>query len=195
MLDHSGNLLYKEHCFCLNLIKVHPEHETGVIKLLIEINIILEWIRSHGTMIWMLSTLSLVTFVGTLIVIPFLVARIPADYFVRKQDNRRHHYIKRPNLRRLYLIFKNLVGIIFILAGMAMLFLPGQGIITIFIGIMLMNFPGKRIMTLRIVRKEKVFRAINWMRAKVQQPPLQLPVTKQIQGFKPVMVDPTEEEQ
>lgn len=130
-------------------------------------------------MIWMLSSLSLVTFVGTLIMIPLIVARIPADYFVRRQDNPSLHYIKRSNLRHLYLAFKNLVGIIFILAGMAMLFLPGQGIITIFIGIMLMNFPGKRMLTLHIVRKEKVFRAINWMRAKVQQPPLQLPVTKQ----------------
>jgi high-affinity Fe2+/Pb2+ permease len=178
MLDHSVNLIYKEHCFCLNRIKLHHEHETGEIKLLIEINIILEWIRSHSTMIWVLSTLSLVTFVGTLIMIPFFVARIPADYFVRKQNNPGHHYITRSNLRCFYLVFKNLVGIVFILAGMAMLFLPGQGIVTIFIGIMLMNFPGKRILTLRIVRKEKVFRAINWMRAKVQQPPLQLPVTK-----------------
>jgi len=194
MLDHRVNLLYKENCSCLNLIKLHLEHETGVIKLLIGINTILEWIRGHGTMIWMLSILSLVTFVVTLIVIPFFVARIPADYFVRKQDNPCQHYIKRSNLRRLYLVFKNLVGIIFILAGMAMLFLPGQGIVTIFIGIMLMNFPGKRIMTLHIVRKEKVFRAINWMRTKAQQSPLQLPDTKQIQGFKGMMVDPTEEE-
>jgi archaellum biogenesis protein FlaJ (TadC family) len=144
-------------------------------------------------MIWMLSSLSLATFVGTLIMIPFFVARIPADYFVRKRGQSIHHYIKRSNIRRLYLVFKNLVGIIFILAGMAMLFLPGQGIVTIFIGIMLMNFPGKRILTLQIVRKEKVFRAINWMRAKAQQPPLQLPDTKQIQGFKPMTVNPTEE--
>ncbi|MBN2514509.1 MAG: hypothetical protein JXC33_00590 [Deltaproteobacteria bacterium] len=161
---------------------------------MIGINTIFEWIRNHSTMIWMFSSVSLITFVGTVIMIPFFVARIPADYFVRRQNNPSHHYIKRPNLRYLYLIFKNLVGIIFILAGMAMLFLPGQGIITIFIGIMLMNFPGKRILTLRIVRKEKVFRAINWMRTKVQQPPLQLPATKQIQGFKSAMVDPTEEE-
>lgn len=144
-----------------------------------EINTILEWVRSHSTLMWMLSLVSLITFVGTLIMLPFFVARIPADYFVRRQDNPGHHYIKRPALRYPYLIFKNLVGIIFILAGVAMLFLPGQGIITIFIGIMLMNFPGKRILTLRIVRKEKVFRAINWMRIKVQQPPLRLPVIKQ----------------
>ena len=110
--------------------------------------------------------------------LPFFVARIPADHFIRRQKNPHHHYIKSTNLRYLYLIFKNLAGIVFILVGMAMLFLPGQGIITIFIGMMLMNFPGKRILTLRIVSKEKVFRAINWMRAKVQQPPLQLPDTK-----------------
>ena len=62
------------------------------------------------------------------------------------------------------------------LAGIAMLALPGQGILTILVGITLLNFPGKRRLELRIVRQRRVLRAINWMRAKAKRPPLVLPV-------------------
>jgi len=56
-----------------------------------------------------------------------------------------------------------------------MLLLPGQGFITILIGIMLLNFPGKLSLELRIVQQPPVFRAINWMRARANQPSLQIP--------------------
>jgi drug/metabolite transporter (DMT)-like permease len=72
-------------------------------------------------------------------------------------------------------MLKNLLGIIFILAGVAMLILPGQGILTILLGIMLMNFPGKHTLERRIVQQPAVLRAINWMRTKANHPELKLP--------------------
>ena len=136
---------------------------------------ILEWIRIHEVPFWWIGILSMATFVGTLIVIPILVVRIPADYFkLEKQDPDRYHG-KHPGTRIIGLVLKNIIGIMFVLAGLAMLLLPGQGLVTILIGITLMNFPGKYALERRIVQQPTVLRAINWMRVKANRPVLQVP--------------------
>jgi len=82
-----------------------------------------------------------------------------------------HH----PAIRWTGLVLKNVVGVLLILAGIAMLVLPGQGLLTIVLGIMMLNFPGKRALELRLIRFPGVLRAINHLRARNQRPPLQLP--------------------
>ena len=123
---------------------------------------ILEWIRIHEVAFWWISALSVVTFIGTLIIIPILIVRIPADYFRRKKQKpepcHKNHYAA---ICYIGLIFKNLLGALFVLAGTAMLFLPGQGFITILIGVMMLNFPGKFKLQLRIVQRPTVLNAIN----------------------------------
>ena len=112
----------------------------------------------------------MLTFVGTLIVIPLLVVRIPTNYFIRKQQ---HLHLKNLSIARiLLLIAKNITGLIFILAGIAMLVLPGQGVLTILLGIMLTNFPGKATFELQIVRQPNVLKAINWIRTRSNRPDL-----------------------
>jgi hypothetical protein len=137
---------------------------------------ILDWIHIHKIAFWWIGTLSIATFVGTLIIIPILVVRIPADYFKRKGQKQKSCYKnKYEAICFIGLVFKNLFGIIFVLAGMVMLFLPGQGFITILIGIMMLNFPGKFALQLRIVQQPTVLRAINWMRTKADRPALEVP--------------------
>ena len=135
----------------------------------------LEWLRGQETMLWWMGALSAVTFVGTLIMIPILVARIPADNFTRDQRlaSRRHTQQMTPRL--LGLLLKNLLGLVLIVMGLAMLVLPGQGIITILLGLMLMNFPGKRALEQRLVQQPSVLGVLNWMRAKAHRPPLEVP--------------------
>jgi hypothetical protein len=137
---------------------------------------ILEWVHIHETAFWWIGILSMATLVGTMIIIPILVVRIPADYFKRKKQKPepcyKNHY---GAICFIGLVFKNLFGAIFVLAGMAMLFLPGQGFITILIGIMMLNFPGKFTLEQRIVQQPTVLRAINWIRMKADQPALEVP--------------------
>lgn len=136
---------------------------------------IAEWIRVHQNALWGIGALSLVTLVITLIVIPVLVIQIPVDYFQRRRRNPEGYQGRYPVIRLLLLALKNILGIIFVVAGFAMLLLPGQGIITILIGIMLLNFPGKLELERRIVQQAPVLRAINWMRAQANRPALQVP--------------------
>jgi hypothetical protein len=136
----------------------------------------LTWIRGHETLLWWLGALSIVMAVGTLVVLPIIVARLPADYFTRDQ---RPTGGRTPTmtLRLLSLVGKNLLGLVLILAGVAMLVLPGQWILMVLIGLMLMDFPGKRALERRLVQQPSVCQAINWIRAKAHQPALQMPVS------------------
>jgi hypothetical protein len=121
---------------------------------------------------------SVLMFVGSLIVIPSLVTRMRSDYFVSRKPPDESWMGQHRAMRIGFYVAKNALGLILLLAGFAMLLLPGQGILTILVGITLLNFPGKRRLELRIVRQRSVLRAINWMRAKAKRPPLILPEKK-----------------
>jgi hypothetical protein len=136
---------------------------------------VLEWIRAHEALLWWLGALSVVTFVATLGLLPLAIIRIPADYFSRRAPSPDSWSGHHPILRFSLIAGKNLLGVLFLLAGVAMLVLPGQGIITMFIGLTLLDFPGKRKLELRLVRIPAVRRAIDWIRRKSERPPLEIP--------------------
>ena len=60
------------------------------------------------------------------------------------------------------------------LAGLAMLVLPGQGLLTILIGLMLLDFPGKRRLERRIVARPAILAMLNRMRARRGRDPLRV---------------------
>jgi hypothetical protein len=120
-----------------------------------------------------LTVASAIGFVASLIAIPMILVRLPADYFDTRTPR---HWMKdhHPALRLMGLVAKNVVGIVFLLAGFAMLFLPGQGVLTMLIGISLMDFPGKRALEARMVGQPTLLGVINSMRQKFGKPPLTL---------------------
>ena len=118
-----------------------------------------------------LTALSIVFFVGSLIAIPFILVRLPTDFFDTRVPRRwmeNHH----PLLRLLGHLLKNVVGAIFLFAGFLMLFLPGQGILTMLIGVTMLDFPGKRRMEAKMIGQPAVLSTINNMRQKFGKPPL-----------------------
>jgi Putative transmembrane protein (PGPGW) len=118
-----------------------------------------------------LTALSIVFFVGSLIAIPFILVRLPTDFFdtrVPRPWMENHH----PVLRLFGHLAKNVVGAIFLFAGFLMLFLPGQGILTMLIGITMLDFPGKRKLEAKMIGQPAVLNAINGMREKFGKPPL-----------------------
>lgn len=119
-----------------------------------------------------LGIFSLVFFVGTLIVIPWLILRIPEDYF---QEEYRHSFLKEsepPLMRYILLFFKNLAGVLFLLLGILLLVLPGQGLLTMLVGIILLDFPGKYQLERWFVQHKTVLRSINWLRKKGKRAPI-----------------------
>ncbi len=118
-----------------------------------------------------LTGTSVIFFVGTLIVIPFILVRLPPNYFDERYP-RRWMPAYHPALRLTGFIIKNVVGAVFLAIGIALLFLPGQGILTILIGVSLLDFPGKRYIERKLIGQPTVLKAINAMRAKYDKLPL-----------------------
>ncbi|MBT8130454.1 MAG: PGPGW domain-containing protein [Gammaproteobacteria bacterium] len=133
----------------------------------------LDWITIDEITVWYLAAFSIVSFIATLVLVPFLVVRIPEDYFAEIKRQRWEPWAhEHPFIRWSLLIAKNILGYIFIVLGIAMLVLPGQGILTILIGIMFINFPGKYRLERWAVTRPPVLRAINNLRRNAGRQPL-----------------------
>jgi len=120
-----------------------------------------------------LTVASAMGFIGSLIAIPLILIRLPADYFDTRTPR---HWMKdhHPVLRLSGLVVKNVVGVVFLLAGFALLILPGQGLLTMLIGVSLMDFPRKRELEAKLVGQPTLLNVINAMRHKYGKPPLTL---------------------
>jgi len=136
---------------------------------------LLNEIRAHEAVIWWLTAISVLTFVGSLIAIPWLVVRIPPDYFLHRRSLLELGNSSHLLLRWCVVVAKNVIGLLFVLAGIAMLLLPGQGIITMLVGLMLLDFPGKFALERWLIERPAVLRTINWIRAKAHVPALRSP--------------------
>lgn len=137
--------------------------------------VVVGWARSNATLLVGLGGVSLVLLVGSLIVMPVLVVKMRADYFVTPDPDEGTWLGRHPAARTTARIVKNSVGAVLLIAGLAMMVLPGQGIITLLVALSLLDFPGKRRLEIRIVKQPQVAGAINWIRKRAGRPPLQIP--------------------
>ncbi|GAB4191709.1 MAG: hypothetical protein Kow00105_05760 [Phycisphaeraceae bacterium] len=132
----------------------------------------IEWIQSNDALLWWLAAVSVVTFVASLVLLPWVVSRIPEDYFAH--DSRpasvlaQRHPLTRWTLR----LLKNVLGVILTVAGLAMLVLPGQGLLTLVVGLMLLDVPGKYRLECWLVSRPRISKAINWLRRRRGKPPI-----------------------
>jgi Putative transmembrane protein (PGPGW) len=136
---------------------------------------IVDWLRDHQTVVWWLGIGSAVMFVGTLALIPLLIGRLPTDYFTKVPRHPPQWGHRHPAVWTAVAILRNLTGALVVLAGIAMLLLPGQGLLAILVGLTLIDFPGKRRLVRSLVSRRPVARALNWMRARAGRPPLEIP--------------------
>ncbi len=136
------------------------------------INSIAEFLSAHEAASLRLAGASLVMFVAALVAVPVMVVFIPADYFAHRERRPAAWAETHPVIRLVLLTCKAGVGLLFTVAGVAMLILPGQGLLTILVGLMLLNFPGKYRLEQWLVRLPPVIRGINWIRLRSGRKPL-----------------------
>ena len=135
-------------------------------------NMFLEFLSDYKIYLVWLGTLSFVIFIFSLLTIKWLVALIPSDYFIQKNNSKfRSNY---PIFWLVSIIIKNLIGYTLIIGGILMLVLPGQGLFTIFIGLMLSNYPGKFYIERKFIAIPSVLKTINWLRKKSKTPPIKI---------------------
>jgi hypothetical protein len=133
------------------------------------------WVEAHETLVWWVGISSVILFLATLIIVMTVTVMLPSNHFLHHRHDHPIAPIKNPVLFACYQVCKNLVGASFVLAGLAMLVLPGQGLLSLIIGLSLISFPGKRRFIRAAVRRKAVLRSANWLRAKFDRPPLDAP--------------------
>lgn len=124
--------------------------------------------QHESAFIWV-SCISAAMFVGSLLLVPFLVARAPADFFVRDEPE------KRQGARLVYAVLRNVLGVALLVVGVLMLVLPGQGLLVVLLAISLLDVPGKHRLVRRIAKKKPVWRALAYLRERAHKPPFERP--------------------
>jgi hypothetical protein len=126
--------------------------------------------------------LSVAMFLASLIGLPILIIQMPSDYFVRSSPSPDSWRVRHPVVRALVLLAKNACGLVLLLAGLIMLFTPGQGVLAILVGLSLMDVPGKKGWERRLVAIPRVQRVLNAIRARAGRPPLEVDQGSTIRG-------------
>ena len=92
-----------------------------------------------------------------------IIAQFPADYFITPHQDKAYLQHFHPSIRVFIPLLKNITGVLLIVTGIVMLFIPGQGLLTMLAGVVLTDFPGKLRCELWLVRRAKVCRSTNWL--------------------------------
>lgn len=133
-----------------------------------------DFIKDHENLLLGLAAISFLVFIASLLLIPWIVTKIPSDYFTHPK-RQKYLWDDQPNiLRYLFVFLKNVLGVMLVLGGFTLLFLPGQGVVTMMIGLLIMDFPYKYKVETWIIKHPVVLRSINRLRKKAKQPPLEI---------------------
>jgi len=117
--------------------------------------------------LWITIASVLTSLIGMGIVTKVIIG-LPTDYFL--EQGRRKPLADHPVLAVVLLVLRNLAGLLFFLAGIAMNVLPGPGLLTMVLGLSMMNFPGRHRLINWLLSLKQVRKSLNWIRKKAHQP-------------------------
>lgn len=134
-----------------------------------------EWLGEHQARLYWMSGISIVVLVAALSGSRAVIVRLPADYLTHRNP---------PPLNRSFGPFapgvvrvaKNLLGLICMIAGLAMLVLPGPDMVVVLVGILMVDFPGKYRFEKWLFSWPRVLNLTNALRRRNGRPPLQAPI-------------------
>src|SRR5210317_777209 len=81
---------------------------------------------------------SVVAVIATVIGLPWVITRLPHDYFSRPRREVWRASSQEPVFALVLGLIKNLLGLVLVILGLIMLVTPGQGILTLLAGLLLM---------------------------------------------------------
>lgn len=113
---------------------------------------------------WGLGIFSVLAVIASVLLVPRFLASLPANYLQAQWH--------APPKSALLRVGRNVLGVVFVVLGIAMLLLPGQGLLTLLVGLLLVDFPGKHRLVTRVLSRPKVLSVVNKLRAHKNAPPL-----------------------
>lgn len=118
----------------------------------------------------LLTSISLLLALVSVILVPVLIVKMPDDYFLAARRRRR-----TDKAGFCYRFLRNLIALILLIAGVIMLFAPGQGLLTILVALAVSDVSGKYQMERWIILRPGVLKAINWVRKRYHKTPVKRP--------------------
>ncbi len=109
------------------------------------------------------------------VLLPLLVIHLPADHFIPPNRRRASTGANRMG-RPVVVVIRNLLAAPLFLAGVLMLFTPGQGALMILLALSVASFPGKDRLERRLIALPGVLATLNMIRIKGGKPPLKKPL-------------------
>lgn len=134
----------------------------------------MELFENNNWLVW-LSVSSFAMFLFSLIALPIIVIRLPKDFFCRDPNKISVPGSASGPRELTVLMLRTIVGIILLVAGFLMLFLPGQGMLTILFALILLEFPGKKALlhkAMSFINRPYIISKLNGWRRKFNRPPL-----------------------
>jgi len=119
------------------------------------------------------AAISVLTLLASLLIIPLVVVRLPENYFVN--PDKRAFPKSHPLLRYVFIVMKNSLGIFLFLAGLVMLFTPGQGLLTLAVSLIIMDYPHKYQLERKLFARPGIHKTLNWIRQRYHKTPLLVP--------------------
>ncbi len=135
-----------------------------------------EFVKTHSTIFGTVSGLSLALLILTLLIMPIVLIRLPADYLTHAERKVIYRQIHHPLIGFLIFTGKNILGVCLIALGILMLLTPGQGLLTILAGIAAGNLPGKYRLERWLLTRKAVWRSVQYLRQKGGVEPMQWPL-------------------
>ncbi len=132
------------------------------------------FLDSYGSAITLLGIISTTTFFLSLLIIPWIINRLDKDFFLHFHEHTKKED-EHPLMFILLRILRYATGSVLLIAGILMLFLPGQGILTMILGMSLLDFPGKQTLMDRLLGYHSLQKALNWVRHRGNKPDFSFP--------------------
>jgi hypothetical protein len=128
---------------------------------------------SKETLLWV-STASGIGLLILAIVIPWLIVKMPVDYF--SHPKRYNRLDRKPAMVRIPLrILKNILAIALLVLGGIMFLTPASGLFPILLGVALADFPGKHKLERWILCRDSIRNSMNWLRRNFRRKPVEMP--------------------
>ncbi len=123
-------------------------------------------IDSYTEWLYYFAIISIIFLIVSLLFVPYLITRIPEDYFIVGKRKGRGRPITWKKL--ILLLIRTIIGSVLMITGIVLLVLPGQGLLTILAGIFILEFPGKYRLERYLVQKPVILNSLNWIRRRYQ---------------------------
>ncbi|WP_437654267.1 hypothetical protein [Sorangium sp. So ce1182] len=136
----------------------------------------LSFVQAHREQIAIGAGVGLLSFVGGMALVVFVLVRMPEDYLEKEEEE--PFLPGRPAWMRVSArIGKNLLGVLGVALGIMLSLpgVPGPGALVILIGVMLLDIPGKRRLERRFLGTPKMRSFADRVRARFGRPPLRAP--------------------